>query len=149
MTVTEIINLIIQETGYDIAKLSEVTGIGIGPLYKMARGETKKISFNSATKINKALPQYSIEFLRGSDNKDKKEVSEDKPKSSIEEVIAEGVFNKLKPLLIGSQQNHQSLFERTDVMLELLQHLVLDNDELRDRLALMEKQMNEITKMHS
>jgi hypothetical protein len=147
MTVVEVINQILQETGYDIAQLSEETGIGIGPLYKMARGETQKISYISATKISAALPKYSVEFLRRTDKKDNHVIIKE-PKT-IDLIFAEAVIEKIRPLLSGAEENQKKNLEQTDRMLEMIQHLVLDNDELRDRLALMEKQMNSITKLHT
>jgi hypothetical protein len=147
MTVVEVINQILQDSGYNIAQLSEVTGIGIGPLYKMARGETGKISYISAKKISVAIPKYSVEFLRATDKKDyNPKIKETK---SIDLLFAEAVTEKIRPLLSGAEENQKKNLEQTDRMLEMIQHLVLDNDELRDRLALMEKQMNSITKLHT
>lgn len=149
MTVVDVINELLQLYNLDIAGLAKKTGISIGPLYKMARGETSKISYQSAIKINRAFPEFSVEYLRSTDKQDNKTLSKrDMPsKNSMEELLAATVFEKLKPLLKFSQANQQTIIESNTSMLGILQHLVLDMDEMKDRMEQMEKQMEKITKL--
>jgi hypothetical protein len=80
--------------------------------------------------------------------------SEDPVQHSIEDIIAQKVFEKLIPLLTGSQENHRRVMENQDKVVNALSHLLLqvdrqeDNiDSMREQIKALEIHMNEISKL--
>jgi transcriptional regulator with XRE-family HTH domain len=62
---SQILSNIINELGISPEDFSSSIGVGKSSVYKILRGDTKKISLSMAKKINKAFPQYStIELLK-------------------------------------------------------------------------------------
>ena len=53
----------INSINYTPEAFAEKIGVGKSGVYKILRGDTKKISFSLAEKINQSFPEYSIEYF--------------------------------------------------------------------------------------
>lgn len=56
-------NNLIVKTGLTPEQFSQHIDVGKSTVYKIIRGDTKKISMSMANKINKAFPQFSVEYI--------------------------------------------------------------------------------------
>lgn len=133
MNAQEIINHILIETGLDIQGLAEATGVDPNPLYKMNRGETKKMRHDTAKKIHEVFPQFSIAWLTGKDNKVKNKTTENK-QYSIEDHIAKRVAKEVEAKY-EKQFNYlkEQLGEINEKLNELLVHREIELEQEKNK----------------
>jgi hypothetical protein len=134
------------------SRMGEMLGYS-GPGVKKAI-QNKTLSISQIKKI--ALESGQLEnFNKLIETKEEVLNSEDPVQHSIEDIIAQKVFEKLIPLLTGSQENHRRVMENQDKLVEAISHILLKADanddqveDIKNQLQLIEEQMNEITGMH-
>lgn len=131
MDLRQRIRKICTDNNLNINQLSEETEVEKNPLYKMNNGTTKKMSYDSALKINSRFSQYSIEWLLGEieENKETKETAAKEPEvaygNSIEQIVALRVLKILEPIL-------SELTDKQEKILNNLSEQALNLDEIKD-----------------
>lgn len=111
-------------------------GVGKSTIYKLIRGDTKKITVSMAKKINSAFPEYSVDFLL-SFNKVEKSVgesyfqdiiSEKPPKKSSNDVCdIEKEVKHLKQINSQLKENNQTLKNMISILQDKIKDLENQN----------------------
>lgn len=146
---------IINKSGLSPEDFAEEINYGKSSIYKVLRGDTKKISPKLATKISKKFPEYSREYLLSLNEKDKLGHLSGKIKNAV--VLNEGLIKRqdeLHSLAFFLNNNYEELVNdpvfkmfidrvkaeartelRHELSKELNQKAEKDKKEIRDKLT--------------
>lgn len=133
MKLTEIINQILLDKNLDVSQFAQNCDLQEGPVYKMLRGDTNRMSMKYAKKIHSRYPEYSILFLRGFEKKDNLDNNNGQEPTaeyhgSADDIIVNKVVKKLKPYL----DDLAEIKENQERIIKLLAENALDMDEIKD-----------------
>lgn len=74
----------------------------------------------------------------------KTEQESTKKSSSMEELLSNALIEKLHPLIKEATGNRRLVIDNSKAILELIQHLILDVDELKDHIEELKEEMDKV-----
>ncbi|MDD7888042.1 hypothetical protein [Flavivirga sp. 57AJ16] len=122
MRLSKKIERLINELQLSPEKFGDKIGAGKSSIYKLLRGDTKKLTSKMAAKINSAFPQYSLEYLNGLNydtSKDNtKEPDPNYKKIGQKEIdfIIEALENNFDELMDNRRFKKEFLFRSTELL---------------------------------